>query len=162
MRAPPPPTSHQFLVTSCYIKQYGSYGSLGNLGNINYLLQYIVNIWGLSTKQETGQFTVQLQDVFETHKNIMKFKISMDEGNEKISKLCAAYNKFLSHCNAVDFADVLQRVKTTFIVDSSVKDNFQTSHQFVVVGTPNTQLEVSKRIEYNFNLYLLTLCLLTC
>lgn len=90
---------------------------------------------------------MQLQDVLETHQNIMKCKLLMEDDDvETISKLCAAYNKFLSQCNAVDFADVLQRVKTCFIVDSNAKDTFQTSYQFVVVGKPKTQLEVSKNI----------------
>ena len=57
---------------------------------------------------------MKLQDVFEAHKSIMKNKINMDDHNES-PKLVDAYNKFLSHCNAVDFADILQRViKTTF------------------------------------------------
>lgn len=95
----------------------------------------------LDSKKERGEFSVKLQDVFEAHKSIMKNKITMDDDNES-SKLVAAYNKFLSNCNAVDFADILQRVKTTFIVDSDVKDKFQTSYQFVAVGNPKTQLEV--------------------
>lgn len=95
----------------------------------------------LDSKKEKGEFSVKLQNVFEAHKSIMKNKITMDDDNES-SKLVAAYNKFLSHCNAVDFADILQRVKTTFIVDSDVKDKFQTSYQFVAVGNPKTQLEV--------------------
>ena len=95
----------------------------------------------LDSKQEKGEFSVKLQDVFEAHKSIMKNKITMDDDNES-SKLVAAYNKFLSNCNAVDFADILQRVKTTFIVDSDVKDKFQTLYQFVAVGNPKTQLEV--------------------
>ena len=98
-------------------------------------------------QQETGEFTVQMQDVLETHQSIMKCKLSLEDDNEAISKLCSAYNnKFLSYCNAVDFADVLQRVKTCFIVDSDAKDNFQTSHQFVVAGKPKTQLEVSTAV----------------
>ena len=85
-----------------------------------------------------------MQDVLDTHKAIMKCKLSMDDNdNDEVTKLCTAYNKFLSHCNAVDFADVLQRVKTCFIVDNNVKDMFQTSHQFVVLGKPKTELEVS-------------------
>ena len=90
-----------------------------------------------------------MQDVLEAHKAIMKYKLSMDEDeNSIISNLCAAYNTFLSHCNAVDFADVLQRVKTCVIVDSNVKDMLQISHQFVVIGKPKTQLEVSKGIYF--------------
>ena len=81
---------------------------------------------------------MQMQDVLETHQKIMKCKLSLEDDNEAISKLCAAYNKFLSYCNTVDFADILQRVKTCFIVDK-----FQISHQFVVVGKPKMQLEVS-------------------
>ena len=95
----------------------------------------------LDSKKEKGEFSVKLQNVFEAHKSIMKNKITIDDDNES-PKLVAAYNKFLSHCNAVDFADILQRVKTTFIVDSDVKDKFQTSYQFVAVGNPKTQLEV--------------------
>ena len=87
---------------------------------------------------------MKMQDVLDTHKAIMKCKLSMDDNdNDAVTKLCTAYNKFLSHCNAVDFADVLQRVKTCFIVDNNVKDMFQTSHQFVVLGKPKTELEVS-------------------
>lgn len=89
---------------------------------------------------------MKMQDVLDTHKAIMKCKLSMDDDEDnKITKLCTAYNKFLSHCNAVDFADVLQRVKTCFIVDSNVKDLFQASHQFVVLGKPKTELEVSMK-----------------
>ena len=91
---------------------------------------------------------MQMQDVLETHQKIMKCKLSLEDDNEEISKLCAAYNKFLSHCNAVDFADILQRVKTCFIVDSDAKDKFQISHQFVVVGKPKTQLEVSTAVTH--------------
>ena len=83
-----------------------------------------------------------MQEVLDTHKAIMKCKLSMDD-DDTVTKLCTAYNKFLSHCNAVDFADVLQRVKTYFIVDSNLKDMFQTSHQYVVLGKPETELEVS-------------------
>lgn len=110
---------------------------------INILLLLLPVIFGhlLDSKKEKGEFSVKLQDVFEAHKSIMKNKITMDDDNES-PKLVAAYNKFLSHCNAVDFADILQRVKTTFIVDSDVKDKFQTSYQFVAVGNPKTQLEV--------------------
>ena len=94
--------------------------------------------------KETGEFTVKMQDVLDTHKAITKCKLSMDDDdNDTITKLCTAYNKFLSHCNAVDFVDVLQRVKTYFIVDSNLKDMFQTSHQFVVLGKPKSDLEVS-------------------
>lgn len=95
--------------------------------------------------QETGEFAVKMQDVLEAHKAIMKCKLSLDEDSNDttVTKLCAVYNKFLLHCNAIDFADVLQRVKTCFIVDSNVRDMIQTSHQFVVLGKPNTELEVS-------------------
>ena len=92
---------------------------------------------------------MQMQDVLETHQNIMKCKLSLEDDNEtNISKLCAAYNKFLSYCNAVDFVDVLQRVKTCFIVDSDAKYKFQISHQFVVVGKPKTQLEVGTTVTH--------------
>ena len=86
-----------------------------------------------------------MQDVLDAHKAIKKSKLSMDDDDDddKVTKLCTAYNKFLSHCNAVDFVDVLQRVKAYFIVDSNLKDMFQTCHQFVVVGKPKTELEVS-------------------
>lgn len=95
--------------------------------------------------QETGEFAVKTQDVLEAHKAIMKCKLSLDEDSNDttVTKLCAVYNKFLLHCNAIDFVDVLQRVKTCFIVDSNVRDMFQTSHQFVVLGKPSTELEVS-------------------
>ena len=84
-----------------------------------------------------------MQDVLDTHKAIMKCKVSMnDDDDDTVTKLCTAYNKFLSHCNAVDFADVLQRVKTYFIVDSNLRDMFQTS-QYIVLGKPTTELEVS-------------------
>lgn len=88
---------------------------------------------------------MKMQDVLDTHKAITKSKLSMDDDDDDgtITKLCTAYNKFLSHCNAVDFVDVLQRVKTYFIVHSNLKDMFQTSHQFVVLGKPKTDLEVS-------------------
>jgi len=86
-----------------------------------------------------------MQDVLEAHKAIMKSKLSMDDDDDDntFTKICTTYNKFLSHCNAVDFADVLQRVKAYFIVDSNLKDMFQTCHQFVVFGKPRTELEVS-------------------
>lgn len=87
-----------------------------------------------------------MQDVLEAHKAIMKYKLSLDEDEENtVTKLCAAYNKFLLHCNAVDFVDVLQRVKTCFIVDSDVRDMLQNSRQFVIIGKPKTELEVSTR-----------------
>ncbi|XP_068747987.1 PCNA-interacting partner-like isoform X1 [Montipora capricornis] len=92
-------------------------------------------------KQEKGEFTVQPKDVLETHQNIVKYKLSMEDGSGETAKLCSEYNKFLSHCNAVDFVDVLQRVKTCFIMDSDAKIKFQTVQQFVVVGRPKTQLE---------------------
>mgnify|MGYP000338532322 FL=1 len=72
----------------------------------------------------------------------MKYKLAMEDGDEEIARLCSEYNKFLSYCNAVDFVDILQRVKTCFIVDTDAKNNFQTLQQLVVVGKPNTQLEV--------------------
>ena len=87
---------------------------------------------------------MQPKDVLETHQNIVKYKLSMEDGTGETAKLCSEYNKFLSHCNAVDFVDVLQRVKTCFIMDSDAKIKFQTVQQFVVVGKPKTQLEVSK------------------
>ena len=92
--------------------------------------------------KETGEFAVKMHDVLEAHDEIMKYKLSMDEEENSISKLCTAYNKFLLHCNSVDFADVFQRVKTCFIMDSNVKDMLQISQQFVVTGKPKTQLEV--------------------
>ena len=87
-----------------------------------------------------------MQDVLDTHKAIMKFKLSLDD-DDTVTKLCTAYNKFLSHCNAVDFTDVLQRVKTYFIVDSNLRDMFQTS-QYIVLGKPTTELEVSVSITH--------------
>lgn len=99
--------------------------------------------------QETGEFTVQMKDVLEMHQNITTYKLLMEDNAGTVARLCSAYNKFLSHCNAVDFADVLHRVKTNFIVDSNAKDKFQTGQQFVVVGKPKTQLEVSDR-DINF------------
>ncbi|XP_015762098.1 PREDICTED: PCNA-interacting partner-like [Acropora digitifera] len=92
-------------------------------------------------KQEKGEFTVQSKDVLEAHQNVMKYKLAMEDGDEEIARLCSEYNKFLSYCNAVDFVDILQRVKTCFIVDTDAKNNFQTLQQLVVVGKPNTQLE---------------------
>lgn len=95
---------------------------------------------------------MKIQDVLDAHKTIMKSKLSMDDDDDgdTITKLCTAYNKFLSHCNAVDFADVFQRVKTYFIVDSNLKDMFQTSHQFVLFGKPKTELEVSAKHYPNY------------
>ena len=92
--------------------------------------------------KETGEFAVKMHDVLEAHEEIMKYKLSMDEEENSISKLCTAYNKFLLYCNSVDFSDVFQRVKTCFIMDSNVKDMLQISQQFVVTGKPKTQLEV--------------------
>jgi len=112
---------------------------------------------------------VKMQDVLDTHKAITKSKLSMDDDDDDndddddtITKLCTAYNKFLSHCNAVDFVDVLQRVKTYFIVDSNVKDMFQTSHQFVVLGKPKTNLEVSVKYCKNYCYYIIPCHWLTC
>ena len=72
----------------------------------------------------------------------MKYKLAMEDGDEGTARLCSEYNKFLSYCNAIDFVDLLQRVKTCFIMDTDAKNNFQTLQQFVVIGKPNTQLEV--------------------
>ena len=94
---------------------------------------------------------MKMQDVLDTHKAITKRKLSMDDDdNDPVTKLCTAYDKFLSHCNSVDFADVLQRVKTYFIMDSNLKDIFQTSHQFVVFGKPKTELEVRVKHYTNY------------
>ena len=113
--------------------------------------------------KETGEFTVKMQDVLDTHKAITKCKLSMDDDDDDtITKLRTAYNKFLSHCNAVDFVDVLQRVKTYFIVDSNLKDMFQTSHQFVVIGKPKTDLEVSVKYYTNYHYYIIPRQWLTC
>lgn len=103
----------------------------------------------LILSQETGEFTVQMKDVLQMHQNITTYKLLMEDNAGAVASLCSAYNKFLSHCNAVDFADVLHRVKTNFIVDMDAKDKFQTGQQFVVVGKPKTQLEVSDR-DINF------------
>lgn len=92
--------------------------------------------------KEAGEFTVKLHDVLEAHKAVMNYKLSMDEEKNSISRLCTPYNTFLLHCNAVDFADVLHRVKTCLITDSNVKDMLQISQQFFVTGKPKTQLEV--------------------
>lgn len=109
---------------------------------------------------------MKMQDVLDTHKAITKSKLSMDDDDDDddgtITKLCTAYNKFLSHCNAVDFVDVLQRVKTYFIVDSNLKDMFQTSHQFVVLGKPKTDLEVSVKYCKNYCYYIIPCHWLTC
>ena len=92
--------------------------------------------------QETGEYAVQTQDVLEAHRQIIKHKLHMDTVDENISNLCGSYDKFLSYCNAVDFIDILQRVKTAFIVNKSANKVYQMPHQFVVIGRIMTAFEV--------------------
>ena len=83
-----------------------------------------------------------MEEVIEAHEEITKAKLDSDLNEENVD-LKQDYKDFLCNCNAVDYADVVQRVKSCFNADESVRELYQTGFQYIIAGVPDTLVEVS-------------------
>ena len=85
-----------------------------------------------------------MEEVIEAHEEIAKSKLNFNSDlNGENVDLKQDYKDFLCNCNAVDYADVVQRVKSCFNADESVRELYQTGFQYIIAGVPDTLVEVS-------------------
>lgn len=80
--------------------------------------------------------------MLEVHDKITESKLHL-VGNEDNTAFLTDYNDFLLNCNAIDYADVAQKVGSCFSQDDNVRDLYQTGFQYIIVGEPETLVEVS-------------------
>ena len=59
------------------------------------------------------------------------------------------YDKFLCHCNAMDYADLINGVKECFKSDAGIKELYEGQH-YLIYGTPTSIVEVKLSLFLHF------------
>lgn len=106
---------------------------------------YDILKWKFQTfLQQSGQFKADLQDVVATHQEIMKSKLNRTQQctSSDIQDIIDNYGKFLAHCNALDYADLISIVRECFKSDTSIKELYDKKH-FIIYGQPVSLYEVN-------------------